>query len=256
VKGKILFLTSFLILCLVVTVPITAISYEKAQESTIMKVVYLQQLTRRYEPPKNTEVVYVEGENDIQENYDDALAVIRYKGFDSDNMKIEIYKAAFELQREDDLISTLMHEYNHARALSRNKIFESNKDYIDDVCDLEIKWRDLHDRTLYRSRILTGDNVSDHNFKGTIDALLKGNILELLAVKEEIWLFRKGKLSPSQEWKDSRYRAYLNYYFDMLLTLDLLKAERGLENKLAEIFYRDWFTEMGSYKLMKFTHGL
>ena len=101
-----------------------------------------------------------------------------YKGIQEVDTVMIITPKAFELEHEDDFLSTILHEYNHVRAFNRKEILDENKYYTEKESDL--KWRDLYREELY-----------DHEFDNFYDDIrenIRTPILEILATKEQKYL--------------------------------------------------------------------
>ncbi len=101
-----------------------------------------------------------------------------YKGIQEVDAVMIITPKAFELDQEDDFLSTILHEYNHVRAFNRKEILDENKYYTEKESGL--KWRDLYREELY-------DHEFD-NFYKEIRENIRTPILEILATKEQKYL--------------------------------------------------------------------
>ncbi len=161
------------------------------------------------------------------------------KGEKEIKMDMTVHSQAFNLEKEDDFMSVIFHEYNHVRALNRKKIIDDNKDYINASSDL--KWRDLYDNQNY------SDNISYK--KRFIKQNIRKEITELLAVSEQIHL-QENKLNVSESYSNTRYYRYLRHYQDLFRSLKGLNANEEFKEELKEIFYEDWFEKREIYPLI------
>ncbi|GEM_PF-3335726 len=257
-KRRVFAILLIAIMALILTTPIAAVSYQEAQEgNTVFRKVYLEQLKRQFPPPEEVEVIYSD------ERHESAIMAVNYypinpneKGITSGVSEIEVYPQAFELRKEDNLISTVLHEYNHVRVFSRSEIIDDNKDYFQGSKSFNLKWKDLYDRSRYENETLTGEEVSDIAFNQTIRVFIRSHFSEMLAIEEEIHLSETGVLTPSKEWQNSRYKRYVHHFLEMYAALNVLEAEETFKEVLTQKFYRPWFgQEVENYSFKKALYG-
>ncbi|MFW6025045.1 MAG: hypothetical protein ACOCRX_01760 [Candidatus Woesearchaeota archaeon] len=171
----------------------------------------------------------------------------KYKGKIDSYMSLYAYKHSFNLNDEDDFISTIFHEYNHVRALNREKIIGENEDYLmnyDEIKNNEtlsnLTWYDLYDKENYSLDETIYNDLSSSKLRSEIRDKIRREITEMLAVAEEIDL-NKDLLDVSFSYKNSRYSLYKGHYNDLFKYADEFNMKDDLENKLKEIFHQPWF---------------
>lgn len=272
------FLRKSLLVTLVVAVTVTlsfttvaATSYNEARENKALRSQYVSELVKENPPSISLDCVTIKY---TDENSETATMAVRYKPFFIGKIEVKlrleliVYPDAFEKYvNKDDFLSTLYHEYNHLRALHRNRIVEEDNYYMNtdensllqlanaDVTDLlqldskkdskflfktiqEIKWTDLYNLNNYDSELLESSK-QDFAYQ-LVNTFIKNPIMEMMAIEEEIYR-HKFKLNPSKEFKESRYTHYMFYYYKMMDSLERFGASEKLTNTLINLFHRNWF---------------
>lgn len=259
-------LISLLVLMLSVTT--VAVSYRDAQENPDLRSEYVRLLTQKHPPPIGLEIKYT------GENHEKATMAISYPLSDDplekEDLKFSIYSEAFDYEVEDDFISTIYHEYNHIRALTRAHVLEDNNFYMEIKPEMiflngfeeawnnpitNLSWEDIHKIENYNSGFVAQVKKS-RVAKLAIHTFIAANIFEMLAIEEEIYRHQNG-LNPSEDFRKSRYELYFNHYRQMMRFLNSLEACQSLTDKLNRIFYRSWFRKkIDSYQFVKIVYGL
>jgi hypothetical protein len=262
------------LICLLVVVMVTfsitavaALSYEAARENKLLRNDYVKQITKEYPPPiESVDVEYT------TKNSPTATMTVGYRPFFVGELEIKlgltltVYPQAFEeYSNKDDFISTIHHEYNHLRALSRDYVVEENSFYMvtnnektltqlansnfndkgSKVENLKIysniignlKWSDLIDHNNYDSEALESSSLDEK--RQILTCLVRNPIMEMLAIEEEIYRHKFG-LNPSAQFRMARYFNYSYYYKRVINGLEALNASPKLVNTIQNLFYRDW----------------
>lgn len=158
------------------------------------------------------------------------------KGLVDIPITLNAYPLAFEEFNEDDFLLSLIHEFNHARALNRQKIITEEKDYLFskrwEKRHYELKWKDLFNEELYGVKI--------DNFEEAIRRGIKRDILELLAIGEELHFIRNNKFNISERMRETRWLMYRRYYFNLFDKLEDMDADPEMINILIDIFNQPW----------------
>ncbi len=257
-------LISFLVVVLVTfSFVVAAVSYQEARENELLRTEYVNRLTEKYPPPKDSNnIKYTTKDNET------ATMTVSYRPFMIGDMEIKlglvltVYPQAFECySNEDDFISTLFHEYNHLRALDRKEVVEENNfympksnklssvmnaNYLDSgQNDLKIysniieklKWDDLFILDYYDSSLLDSDDKNRN--RQILNYFIRNPIMEMLAIEEEIYRHNFG-LNPSSGFRKARYTTYSFYYHALMTNLETLNAAPKLTNTLEKLFHRKW----------------
>ncbi len=143
------------------------------------------------------------------------------KGVEDVDMFLKVTPRAFELGNQDEFISSILHEYNHVRALNRVEITGGDKYYTEK--ESELKWRDLYKDDLY-----------DHEFRDIYSEVkenIRKPVMEILATKEQIYL-HENFLEVTERF-DNSMRNYQNYNIGRLRnSLERYEADERLVEEL------------------------
>ncbi len=260
----------FLIVLIIISISVglvghaTAISYEEARANENLRPAYLEKILEIYPPPVDKEQISY-----VPKHHETGTMAVNYTPYyiDMDSpLTMSVYPNAFEeYKNEGDFISTIHHEYNHLRALSRDEILNEEKHYMEVVnagqiqlksnipdhfsfdpstvdlsINFSIEWMDLYCLESYKSHLISEEKKDSS--KMAINHFIHTHLLEMLAIEEEIWL-SKNKLNLSQEFEDSRYQMYANHYLEMIKGLSATDADPNLTKTLESIFYRSWIPD-------------
>ena len=133
---------------------------------------------------------------------------------------LKVTDSAFELEHEDDFLSTLIHEYNHVRALNRSEVIDNEKYYTD--IDSDLHWSDIFSKESYGGEF--------DNFYKEVTEEVQTPILEILALEEQLYHHERG-LDVSESYDFHVNSLYLRYVGEL---------EQGLEKYDAcETLYDD-----------------
>lgn len=270
-KSVIFLILTALILTLSST--IIAVDYQEARENENLRQQYLESILEEYPPPEDVRNI-----NYTQERHESATMSVNYLPHLIDGsrvilrLRMKVYPQAFEEYAvEDDFISTLLHEYNHVRALNRRKIvdcFDSKeyieinrsgnltqtssllsiktRDFFNPNVTFNLTWEDLRNLENYDSEKVNDD---EDLALMMIRKFIKSHALEMLAVGEEIWL-HQNKLNPSHEFANSRYSMYTFHYLEMVRGLSYLGANDQIADSLKALFYRDFLSEQENFEML------
>lgn len=128
-------------------------------------------------------------------------------------VRISIFPDSFSggiLKTENDFISSLLHEYHHAKALNQGKI---------DLIDFK------------------GFLIVEGKFKGQWDLSLIQVVLELTGIRETI----HSSLKISPEYREQRFKLYLEYYAKIWDYEEGMNPEFMKSLKIE--FFEDWMLE-------------
>ncbi len=255
------------LLVLTLSVSAVAVTYEEAQENSELRSEYIRLLIDKYPPPIEIEIEYT------GQSHEKATMAISYPFQEGllgeEDMTLSIYSEAFEYELEDDFISTIYHEYNHVRALSRTHVLEEDNFYMEIMPEMiflhgfevafndpltNLSWKEIHQVENYEGRFIAQmqeSNVAEL----AIHSFIVSHVYEMLAIEEEIYR-HKEELNPSPKFRDSRYQVYFNHYSMMMRFLNQLEACENLKDKLNRIFYRSWFSQkIDNYQFIKIIGG-
>jgi len=194
-----------------------------------------------YRVPEGISFYYPEKDRGLK------MMSVRYQSFEDPkeqgsidlSVLIMIYPRAFKRSFPDEFLSVLVHEINHVRALRRETVIDDKKDYLFSGGwqkeHYDLKWSDLFNTDNYDKDI--------DNFNAVIGERVRTNILELLAVGEELNLIRENDYRFSKDWEEMKWKVYGDHYYNLFQSLERFQFDATKEEKLRDIFYQPGITD-------------